>query len=120
MAYNIVTTPTDSRRTMQVISSIHLQEEPDGGALVIDDRTLTVARINKAAYVLFQALLQPRTQEDLITILAEAANCDVSDAAAPVARLVNELGNLGWIEFQDNVADTGTLYPVTSLGSTTQ
>ena len=105
MAYD---TPTDSQRTMQLIGSIHLQKEPDGGALVIDDRTLTAARVNKAAYVLLQALHQPRTQEDLVTILADAANCDADDAVAPTAQLVNELKDLGWIELQSNAADTGT------------
>lgn len=91
---------------MQIISSLHLQKEPDGGALVIDDRTLTAAHVNKTAYILLQALHQSRTQEDLVTILSDAVNCDAGDAAAPVAQLVNELAALGWIEFQSKADDT--------------
>lgn len=91
---------------MQLISSLHLQKEPDGGALVIDDRTLMAAHLNTAAYVLLEALRQPRTQEELVTILAQAANCDTGDSAAPAARLVDELTDFGWIEFGGNAAGT--------------
>ena len=102
-------TSTDLQSAMRLSGSIHLERDEDGGALVIDDRTLTAARVNKAAHILLQALQQPRTQEDLVTILADAANCDTDDAAAPVARLVNELEDLGWIEFQNNAAGAGTV-----------
>ena len=106
MAYD---TPTHSQRTMQLISSLHLQKEPDGGALVIDDRTLTAAHLNKAAYILLQALQQPRTQEDLVTILADAANCNADNAVAHVAQLVDELTEFDWIEFRSNVGYTGAV-----------
>ncbi|PPT79661.1 PqqD family protein [Xanthomonas theicola] len=82
---------------MQLISAVHLQPEEDGGAIVIDDRTLTAAYINKAAYVILQALHQPCTKEHLVVTLAEAANCDLEDAAAPVIKLIDELTELGWL-----------------------
>jgi hypothetical protein len=95
-----------SRKAMQLIASLHLQEEPDGGAVVIDDRTLTASRLNKAASLLLHALQQPRTQEDLVTLLAGAADCSIQEAAAPVTKLVTELRGLGWIEYCRNAADT--------------
>lgn len=118
MVNDIGATPTSSQRTMQLISSLHLQGEPEGGALVIDDRTLTVTRLNKAAYLLLEALHQPRTQEDLVTILAHAANCDTDDAVAPVAQLVDELTDSGWIELRSNATGTdgGTLSPAAASG----
>jgi hypothetical protein len=94
-----------SRATIRLASSIHLREEAEGGALVVDDRTLTAAHINKSAYILFQALGRPRTLEDLVSILADAAKCPVSEAFAPVAKLVAEATRLGWIEAHD--ADMG-------------
>ncbi len=91
--------------TIRLASSIHLREEPEGGALVVDDRTLTAAHINRSAYLLFQALRRPRTLEDLAGILADAAKCPVSDAFASVAKLVEQATRLGWIEAHD--ADMG-------------
>jgi hypothetical protein len=78
-----------------------LREEADGGALVVDDRTLTAARINKSAYVLFQALSQPRALGDLVHILAATAKCSASEAFTPVVKLVEEAARLGWIEAHD-------------------
>lgn len=92
---------------MQLIASIHLQDEPDGGAIVIDDRTLTASRLNKAASIILHALQRPCTQEDLVTLLADAAECGTDDAAAPVAKLVTELLSFGWIEFRNDAAGTG-------------
>jgi hypothetical protein len=100
MAHDICATPAHPQKTIQLINSLHLKKEPDGGALVIDDRTLTVAHLNTAAYILLEAIHQPRTQEDLVTILADAANCDIHDAVAPVAQLVDELTDFGWIELR--------------------
>jgi hypothetical protein len=94
-----ITTLYPQRKMIRLISAIHLQEESNGDALVVDDRTLTAARVNKAAYVILQALHQPRTQEDLITILADAASCDARDAATPVSQLIDELKKFDWIEF---------------------
>lgn len=91
-------TPGNPQQTMRLAGCLHLQGEPDGGALVIDDRTLTTARINGTARILLEALHQPRTQEDLVTVLADAANCDTDDAAAPIAHLVDKLTELGWLE----------------------
>ena len=92
---------------MQLIAAIHLQEEPDGGAIVIDDRTLTASRLNKAASIVLHALRRPCTQEDLVTALADAAECGPDDAAAPVAKLVTELLSFGWIEFRNDATATG-------------
>lgn len=92
-------------KTIRLASSIHLREEADGGALVIDDRTLTAARLNKSAYVLCQALSRPRTLEDLVSIFADTANCAVSEALAPVSKLIEAITRLGWIECHDGMAD---------------
>lgn len=97
--------------TMQLADSIHVREEPDGSALVIDDRTLTAARLNKAAYVLLQALHQPRTLGELVSILAEAAHCHVSESAAPVVKLVQEISHLGWVEFHPDDDEPGGSAP---------
>ena len=104
MAYD---TSTDSPTTMQLVGAIHLKQDPDGGALVIDDRTLTSAHVNKAACLIMQALNQPRTREDLVAILAEEANCHTEDAVAHIAQLIKELMALGWIEFRENATGTG-------------
>lgn len=85
-------------KTMRLAGSLHLQAEPGGGALIIDDRTFAAARLNKSAHILLEALKQPRTQEELATILADAANCDTGEATGPVTRFVDELANRGWIE----------------------
>lgn len=95
------------QRTMQLIAAVHLQEQPNGSALVVDDRTLTAAHLNKAACILLDALRRPRTQDELITLLAEAARCDFGDAVTPVARVVEQLTRLGWIEFPGDAAGTG-------------
>lgn len=93
---------------MQLIASIHLQDEPDGGAIVIDDRTLTASRLNKAASIILHALQRPCTQTDLVTLLADAAECGSDDAAAPVAKLVTELLSFGWIEFRSDATGAGS------------
>jgi hypothetical protein len=98
MAYDMPAPLINPQKRMQLTSSLHLQKKPDGGALIIDDRTLTVAHLNRAAYILLQALCQPRTQEVLIAILAEAANCDTDNAVAPVAQFLDQLTEFGWIE----------------------
>ncbi len=95
MAYD-----TDTERPMQLIGALHLQPEPDGGALVIDDRTLTAARVNQAAYVVLDALARPRSREELAAILADAANCDAADAAVHVDQLTKQLVDLGWIDLR--------------------
>lgn len=101
-------TPHDTRperprsgRSMRLASSVHLRTEPDGGARVVDDRTFTAAHVNKTARILLEALHEPRTEQDLVTVLADAADCHTGDAIAPVARLVDELTALGWIESSD-------------------
>lgn len=85
-------------KTIRLVGSLHLQTEPGGGALIVDDRTFTTARLNKSARILLEALKQPRTQEELATILADAANCGTGEATAPVTRFVEELADRGWIE----------------------
>ena len=87
-----------SEGTIRRTDSLHLQEESDGSARVIDDRTFTAAHVNKAARIILEALNEPRTQRELATILADAADCGVDEAVEPVARLVDELTALGWIE----------------------
>jgi hypothetical protein len=77
---------------------VHLQVEPDGTATVIDDRDFTAAHVNESARILLEALREPRTQEDLRSILANAAGCPPSETAAPVTRLVEELVSYGWVE----------------------
>lgn len=109
MARDTGMTSAPSQRAMQLISSLHLQKEPDGGAHVIDDRTLMAAHLNKAACILLEALHQPRTQEELVTVLAEAADCDTGDAVAPVAQLIEEIKELGWIEFRTDAVDNGVV-----------
>jgi hypothetical protein len=106
MAHDMLADPARSGRTMQLVSSLHLQKEPDGGGLAIDDRTLMVAHLNAAAYILLEALRRPRTQEELVTILAQEANCGTGDSVAPVAQLIDELTEFKWIEFSGDVADT--------------
>jgi len=96
-----------SRATIRLASSIHLREEPDGGALVVDDRTLTAARINRSAHVLFQALGRPCTLGDLVGIFADAVKCPVGEAFTPVVKLVEEAARLGWLEVQDGMLDNG-------------
>jgi hypothetical protein len=88
--------PADTR--LRLIDSLHLQLEPDGTACVIDDRDFSAAHVNESARILLEALLEPRTQEDLQNILAEAADCPPSETVAPVARLVEELVSYGWVE----------------------
>ncbi|CAM3790687.1 Coenzyme PQQ synthesis protein D (PqqD) [Paracidovorax anthurii] len=100
-------TRTDPHGTMQLIASLHLQAEPGGGGLVIDDRTLTAARINPSAYVLLEALHEPRTQKDLALALADAADCGIREATAPVVQLIQELTRLGWLEFHARPAGEG-------------
>lgn len=100
-AYDIA---TDTPRMIRLIGALHLQAEPDGGALVIDDRTLSAARVNQAAYVVLQALAQPRTGEELSAILAGAANCGAGAAAVHVAQLLRQLADMGWIELGGDTA----------------
>ncbi|KPI01720.1 hypothetical protein OK074_5551 [Actinobacteria bacterium OK074] len=84
--------------TLHLVDSVHLQPEDDGGALVVDDRTLSVAHVNKAAHVVLNALREPRTREELAAILADAAHCASAEAVAPVDRLVVRLTDYGWVE----------------------
>ena len=100
-AYDIA---MDASRTMQLIRALHLQQERDGNALVIDDRTLSAARVNQAAFVVLQALEQPRTRDELSAILADEADCAIVEAECHVVQLVEQLTGLGWIEFRDGVA----------------
>ncbi|WP_158014488.1 PqqD family peptide modification chaperone [Ralstonia solanacearum] len=104
MAHDTHATPVRRYEAMQLVGSLHLEAEPDGGALVIDDRTLIAARVNKSAYLLLQALHQPRTLADLVTILTDAAQCNAAAAEASVAQLVDELVGLGWVESPGRVA----------------
>ncbi|NUS29572.1 MAG: PqqD family protein [Streptomyces sp.] len=87
--------PADTR--LRLVDSLHLQTEPDGTGRVVDDRTFTAARVNASARILLEALREPRTREDLRTILAQAASCPPQEAEEPVARLVEELLSYGWI-----------------------
>lgn len=89
--------PTDPRRAMRLIDALHLEAQADGGAMVIDDRTLTAARVNQAAYVILHALKQPRSEDELAVILAAAANCGADAAAVHVDQLVKQLHEMGWI-----------------------
>lgn len=92
--------------TIRLVGSLHLQKESDGSARVIDDRTFTAAHVNKAAYIILEALHERCTQQELVAILADAADCCVDDAVAPVARLVDELTAFGWIEPSGGTART--------------
>ena len=98
MAPDPGTVPLSSSVKMRLITSLHLREEPDGSAVVIDDRTLTAAHLNKAATILLEALRQPRTRSELAVALADAANCAVDEAVPHVSRLVGDIEQLGWIE----------------------
>lgn len=91
---------SESAKTSRLIDALHLQPEGDG-ATIIDDRTLSAAHLNQAARVLLEALREPRTDYELVTILADAASCARPDAVAPVARLMDELSSLGWLESSD-------------------
>jgi hypothetical protein len=88
--------PTDTR--LRLVDSLHLQMGLEGTAQVIDDRTFTVAHVNASARILLEALREPRTHEDLQAILAKAADCSQKEAAGPVARLMEELVEYGWVE----------------------
>ncbi|MEU9454325.1 PqqD family protein [Streptomyces sp. NPDC048277] len=80
------------------MGSLHLRPEPDGGARVIDDTTFTAAQVNTSARILLEALREPRTEQELVTTLALAADCTPAEATAPVARLLADLTAYGWIE----------------------
>ncbi|MHA6881629.1 PqqD family peptide modification chaperone [Ralstonia pseudosolanacearum] len=97
MAHDLHATQARRRDAMQLVDSLHLEAEPDGGAVVIDDRTLTAARVNPSAYLLLQALQQPRTRAELAALLADAAHCSADAADASVSGLIDELADLGWI-----------------------
>ncbi|MFF5138887.1 PqqD family peptide modification chaperone [Streptomyces sp. NPDC013157] len=84
--------------TLRLPGSLQLRPEPDGGAQVIDDTSFTAARVNRAARILLEALREPRTEQEVVTILAKAAHCSPAEAAAPVARLLADLTAYGWIE----------------------
>ena len=100
--------PASSRfeGTIRLVDSLHLQKEPDGSARVIDDRTFTAAHVNKAACIILEALHEPCTQQELAAALADAADCRVDDAVAPVVRLLDELTAFGWIEPSGGTAKT--------------
>lgn len=83
---------------MRLVNALHLHAEPDGGALVVDDRNFTAARVNKTAHIVLQALRAPRRHHELVTRLADATHHDASGLDAPVAQLVHELAALDWIE----------------------
>ncbi|MEU6200470.1 PqqD family protein [Streptomyces sp. NPDC047061] len=84
--------------TIRLVGSLHPHSEPDGGARVIDATAFTAAHVNRAARILLEALREPRTEQDLVTVLATAADCSPAQAAAPVARLLADLTAYGWIE----------------------
>lgn len=94
-----------SKGTIRLSRCIHLREEADGGALVVGDRTLTAAYINRPAHVLFKALGQPCALGDLARILADTVHCPVSEAFVHVAKLVENATRLDWIETHN--ADMG-------------
>ena len=87
-----------AEKYMQLNSSIHLQKDSEGGGVMVDDRTFSCAHLNETAYILLQALQQPCTREELITILANAAECEPEDAVASVEQLTTTLRNNDWIE----------------------
>ena len=87
---------TDNR--MRLVSALHLQVDPDGTANIVDDRTFVGAHVNITARILLEALREPRTYDELQTVLMRAADCPKSETVAPVARLVEELMEYGWIE----------------------
>ncbi|MCX4766693.1 PqqD family peptide modification chaperone [Streptomyces sp. NBC_01275] len=82
---------------MRIVDSLRLEEDPDGGAHVVDGDTFPAAHVNKAARIILEALRRPRTEQELAAILAEAAHCEVAEAAAPVAALSDDLRGYGWI-----------------------
>ncbi|MGX9887879.1 PqqD family protein [Streptomyces sp. NPDC002276] len=88
----------DTSTRHRLVDSLHLEAEPDGGAHVVDDRTFSAAHVNASARIVLEALRRPRTREDLQAVLAEAAECTSSEAAGPVAQLLEELMSYGWIE----------------------
>ncbi|MFJ9630725.1 PqqD family protein [Streptomyces sp. NPDC101175] len=77
---------------------LHLQPQSDGSAHVVDDRTFSVARVNASARVLLESLREPRTEGDLRTALARAADCTPEETAEAVTSLIADLGARGWIE----------------------
>lgn len=97
MAFDTPTAGSFGTR-LQLISDVHLQEQTDGCAIVIDDRTFSAAHLNPAARIIVQALREPRTQQELVEILAQAARCDPDDATEPVARIVEDMEHFGWID----------------------
>lgn len=102
MAYETMD-PPGSAETYRLVNSLHFQVETDGAAIVVDDRSLTASRLNKAAYIVAGALREPRTRHELAQMLAGAANSTVDAAAAAVASFLDELRARGWIEIRDNV-----------------
>jgi hypothetical protein len=107
MAYDEHGAGQMSGATIRRASSIHLREEADGAALLVDDRTLTAAHINKSACILFQALDRPRTLGDLADILAGTVKCSASEAFLPVVKLVEQAVGLGWLEVQGDSLSNG-------------
>ncbi|MFD4603540.1 hypothetical protein ACFWPQ_36630 [Streptomyces sp. NPDC058464] len=81
--------------TIRLVGSLHLHSEPDGGARVIDATAFTAAHVHQAARMLLEALREPHTEQDLVTVLAIAADCSPARAAAPVARLLADLTAYG-------------------------
>ncbi|GCB50009.1 hypothetical protein [Streptomyces sp. NL15-2K] len=96
--------PLADTRRLRLVGSLHLQPGPEGTAQVVDDRTFTAAHVNTSARILLEALREPRTQEDLQAIFAKAADCSQKETVGPVARLVEELVEYGWVEEVDGEA----------------
>lgn len=97
MAFDTLTASSLGTR-LQLIPDVHLQAQADGSAIVIDDRTFSAAHLNPAARIIVQALSEPRTQQELVEILAQAAGCDAEQATAPVASIVEDMEHFGWID----------------------
>ncbi|WP_207389158.1 hypothetical protein [Marinobacter halodurans] len=87
----------DTLPTIQLVDSIHLRNDEDGGALVVDDRTFVSARVNESALILLQALRQPVTQEYLTDIAVQSAGYQQEQAEQLVTLFVDQLKQNAWI-----------------------
>ena len=86
-----------TEQPLRLIDSIHLDRADDGTATAVDDRTLTAFHLNRTAYLITEALRSPCTVDQLTAVLADTAGCAAEEAAAAVAALVAQLGEMDWI-----------------------
>jgi hypothetical protein len=90
----------DAKYRVQLKRSIRLVEI-EGGALVVDETTLSAAEVNLSGWIILKECVNGADYDEVVAALADEAQCPREEAKGPVHEFLKAAEQEGWVSIAD-------------------